>query len=220
MGDDQTTRRRMLTLGAAAMGAAALGAAEIVTAPGAAAADGDPVLLAATNQASNPTVIEMVNSGESGLVVRSHSDDGSVVGINESNDGYGMRATGLYLGLDAVGGEIGVYSVSDYGIGVKALTYDGVAVHASTAVDAGLALDVEGAVHLSRSGRAVIPKGRRSMNVTAAVRDTTSVVATLQAHQSGVSIEAAVPHPGQGTFTIWLSKLATAPLPVAWLLID
>ena len=216
----ETSRRRLLTLGAAAVGTAALGAAEVMAAPGAAAADGDPVLLAATNQAHNPTVIEIVDSGETGLIVRSHADDGSVVGINEANDGYGLRGTGAYIGVNAVGGEIGVYSTSDYGTGVRALTYDGVALHGSTAVDAGLALDVEGAVHLSRSGRAIIPKGRRSANVSAGVRATSSVLATLQGHQDGVSLEAAVPHPGQGTFTVWLSKPASAPMAVAWMLID
>src|SRR4051812_6218898 len=130
MSDQPTTRRRVLTLGAAAMGAAALGAAELATAPGAAAADGDPVLLAATNQANNPTVIEIVDSGQSALIARSNADDGSLVGINEASDGYGVRATGQYIGLNAVGGDIGVYSTSDYGVGLKALTYDGVAVDA------------------------------------------------------------------------------------------
>ena len=220
MSDQPTTRRRMLSLGAAAVGVAALGAAEIVTAPGAAAADGDPVLLAATNQAHNPTVIEIVSSGEPALIARSNADDGSLIGINDASDGYGVRATGRYIGLDAVGGDIGVYTTSDYGVGLSALTYDGVAVSAATAVAAGLALDVDGAVHLSRSGRAVVAKGRRSVNVSAGVRSTTSVLATLQTHQDGVAVEAAVPHPAAGNFTLWLNKPAPAAVTVAWLLLD
>jgi hypothetical protein len=68
-----------------------------------------------------------------------------------------------YIGVYAVGGEIGVYAVSDYGTGVQALTYNGTAVEASTAVTQGYALRVEGAVRFSRGGRATV-RGHGSGN--------------------------------------------------------
>jgi hypothetical protein len=213
------TRRHLLGLGAAAAGAAAVTAAEGLTSA-AHGADGDPVLLAANNQANNPTVIEIVDSGNPGLIVRSRADDGSVVGENSATDGYGVRATGAYIGVNAVGNEIAVYAVSDYGTGVRALTYDGTAVEASTAVDAGLALSVSGAVHLSRSGIAVVDTGKRSVTVAAGVRGTSAVLATLQSRQAGVAIEAAVSDPPSRTFTIWLSRATKSPLRVAWMLLD
>ena len=219
MEPNNPTRRRLLGLGAAAAGAAAVTAAEGLTSA-AHAADGDPVLLAANNQANNPTVIEIVDSGQAGLIVRSHADDGSVVGENSATDGYGVRATGAYIGLNAIGNEIAVYAVSDYGTGVRALTYDGTAVEASTAVDAGLALSVSGAVHLSRSGIAVVNAGSRSVTVAASVRGTSMLLATLQSRQAGTTIEAAVPEPVSGTFTIWLSRSAKSQLPVAWMVLD
>ena len=122
--------------------------------------------------------------------------------------------------MNAIGNEIAVYAVSDYGTGVRALTYDGTAVEASTAVDAGLALSVSGAVHLSRSGVAVVNAGSRSVTVAAGVRRTSAVLATLQSRQAGVLVEAAVPDPPSRTLTIWLSRAANRPLRVAWMLLD
>ena len=212
------SRRQMLGLGAVV--ATTVAGVSVIQATPAVAADGDPVILAATNQAYNPTVIEIVDSGQPGLHVISRSDSGSIMGENSSDDGYGVSASGGNTGLNAVGGQRGVYAVSDYGVAVRALTYDGVAVEASTAVDAGHALRVDGAVHFSRSGRATVPTGLKSVTVPAAVRPGSSVVATLQERQSGTSIEAAVPDHAAQTVTVWLSRAARAPLDVAWLLLD
>ncbi|MEO8328899.1 MAG: hypothetical protein ABI586_02730 [Candidatus Nanopelagicales bacterium] len=215
---ENKSRRQLLGLGAAA--ATAVAGVGVIRAAPAAADDGDPVLLAATNEANNPTVIEIVNSGQPGLHVISRSDSGSIMGENNSSDGYGVSAYGAAIGLNAVGGERGVYAVSDYGIGMYALTYNGVAVEASTAVDAGYALRVDGAVHFARSGRATVPAGSKSVVVSAAVRLHSTAMATLQTRQNGVAIEAAVPDPTAGTLTIWLNRAARAPLDVAWLLLD
>jgi hypothetical protein len=215
----QTSRRRVLGLSAATVGAATIAVADGWMTP-AQAADGDPVLLAATNQANNPTVIEVVDSGQAGLVVRSRTDGGSLVGENSSNDGYGIQASGESIGLVAVGGQTAVYAVSDHGTATKALTYDGIALAASTAVDAGLALEVTGAVRFSRSGRVSVPAGDRSVTVPVNVRATTTAHATIQNRQPGVSIEAAVPSLANRTLTIWLSRAAKTPTTVAWFLLD
>jgi hypothetical protein len=215
---EMKSRRQVLGFGAAA--ATAIVGVEVAAAGPAAAADGEPVLLGSANQANNPTVIEVVDSGQPGLHVVSRSDSGSIMGENSSSDGYGMSSSGAHIGLNAVGGDIGVYSVCDYGIGVQAVTYDGVAVEARTAVDAGHALKVDGAVSFSRSGRATIQPGRRSVTVTAAVRGTTSALATLQSRQPGVFIEAAIPDSVNRTLKIWLNRSVRLPVQVAWLLID
>ncbi len=214
--DERTSRRRLLGVGiAAAAAAGGLGAA----ATPAAAADGDPLLLGRENQADNTAVITMT-SGQAAIHAISRADDGALVGENTGNDGYGLRGSGAYIGVNATGGQIGVYSVSDYGVGVKALTYDGVAVHASTAVDAGLALDVDGAVRLSRSGVAVVPAGSRSVTVAADVRVTSHVLATVQTRQQGCVIEAAVPAPSTRSFTVYLSRDTRTAVAVAWMLLD
>jgi hypothetical protein len=215
----KTSRRRLLGMSAATAGAATIAVADGWMVP-ARAADGDPVLLATTNQANNPTVIEIVDSGQAGLVVRSRTDGGSLVGENSSNDGYGIQASGEYIGLVAVGGQTAVYGVSDHGTATRALTYDGIALSASTAVDAGLALEVKGAVSFSRSGRVNVPAGARSVTVPVNVRATTTAQATIQNRQPGVSIEAAVPSLADRTLTIWLTRAAKTPTTVAWFLLD
>ena len=78
----------------------------------------------------------------------------------------------------------------------------------------------DGAIHLSRSGVVVVPRGRRSVDVAAGVRSTTTVIATMQSHRDGIGVEAAVPHPGAGRFTLWLTKAPPAAVTVAWLLLD
>jgi hypothetical protein len=213
-----TSRRELLGLSAAALGAAV--GLEVLTASPAAAADGDAVLLARTNQAHNPTVIEIIDSGAPGLRVTSRTDDGSIMAENSANDGYALSAAGQNIGVNAVGGQAGVYTVSDQGDALRALTYDGVAIRSVTAVDAGHAIWADGAVHFSRSGRATVDAGRRSVVVAAAVRGTSSAIATLQTRQAGTAVEAAVPDAGTRTLTIWLSRRASAPLEVAWMLLD
>ena len=213
----RSSRRELLTLGAATTAGVGI---STLTPPQAVAADGDPVRLATTNQAYNPTIIEIVDSGQPGLKVISHSDDGSLIGENSSSDGYGVSARGSHIGLNAVGDDVGVYTVSDYGVGLRALTYDGVAVEANTAVDAGYALKVQGATHFSRSGRGVIPAGARTLVIPASIRPGTLALATLQNREAGISIEAAVPEQASQTLTIWLTRAPRSNLSVGWLLLD
>jgi hypothetical protein len=210
-----TTRRGVL---AAAVGAAAAVVASGATAQPARAADGDALVLGVTNQATNTTRLE---TKEASLYAVSSTDDASLVGESRSSDGYGLRGTSPYIGVNAVGGEIGVYTVSDYGAAVRALTYDGTAVQASTAVPQGYALRVEGAVSFSRSGRATIRAGTDRVTVSAAdVRPGTSILATLQQHRPGISVAAAVPDPAANTVSLVLTKRVANDTVVAWLALD
>jgi hypothetical protein len=210
-----TTRRGVL---AAAVGAAAAVVASGATAQPALAADGDALILGVTNEATNTTRLE---TKETSLYAVSSTDDASLVGESRSSDGYGLRGTSPYIGVNAVGGAIGVYAVSDYGTGVQALTYNGTAVEASTAVPQGYALRGQGAVSFSRSGRATVPAGTDRVTVSAAdVRPGTSILATLQQHRAGISVAAAVPDPTTNTVLLVLTKRVTRDTVVAWLALD
>ena len=130
-GSGFTTRRGVL---AAAVGAAAAVVVSGAAAQPALAADGDTLVLGVTNEATNTTRLE---TKETSLHAVSSTDDASLVGESRSSDGYGLRGTSPFIGVNAVGGAFGVYTVSDYGTAVQALTYDGTAVEASTAVPRG-----------------------------------------------------------------------------------
>jgi hypothetical protein len=210
-----TTRRGVL---AAAVGAAAAVVASGGLAQPALAADGDALVLGVTNEATNTTRLE---TKETSLYAVSSTDGASLVGESRSSDGYGLQGTSPFIGVNAVGGEIGVYAVSDYGTGVRALTYDGTAVEASTAVPQGYALRVQGAVAFSRSGRATVRAGTDRVTVSAAdVRPGTSILATLQQDRPGNSVAAAVPNPTTNTVLLVLTKRVTNDTVVAWLALD
>jgi hypothetical protein len=209
------TRRGVL---AAAAGAAAAVVASGATPRPAIAADGDTLLLGVTNEATNTTRLE---TKETSLYAVSSTDGASLVGESQSSDGYGLQGTSPYIGVNAVGGAIGVYAVSDYGTGVRALTYDGTAVEASTAVPQGYALRAQGAVTFSRSGRATVRAGSDRVTVnTADVRPGTSILATLQQHRPGISMAAAVPDPAANTVLLVLTKRVASDTTVAWLALD
>lgn len=83
----------------------------------------------------------------------------------------------------------------------------------------GLALHTEGKVKMSVSGVAHVPAGQRIMKVE--YHDMTAsskVFATIQQAQSGVHIEGA--EPGNGFFTLTLSKSPSASMPVAWFVLE
>ena len=215
IGSRSTTRRRLL---AGTVAGAALVAADAVMPDGARASDGDNLKIGQENTALNTT---RLSSDDGGLHVVADTDDGAVVGESTSSDGYGIRGTSPYIGATAVGGEIGVYTVSDYGVGVHALTYDGTALRAQTAVPQGTALRVEGVASFTRSGTAVVPAGKRTANVRVApVTPQTLVIATAQERVAGIHIEAAVPDTTNDGFTVHLNRRAPEDMRVAWFLLD
>jgi membrane-associated protease RseP (regulator of RpoE activity) len=211
---DKKTRRALLAGMAAGVAAVALDGTKAAH-----AADGDKVILGRENTADNPTVI--TTAGQPAFKGISATDDGALVGENSANDGYGVRGTSPYIGVNAVGGEVGVYTVSDYGKGVQALTYDGVAVHASTAVDAGSALEVTGRARFSRSGKVVIPAGKDRVTVTVGNLDANSLVlATVQERRDDYYVLGAVASPAASTITIHVSRKASKPTTVAWFVVN
>src|SRR5262245_34948227 len=181
-------------------------------------ADGDPVILGQENAAANTTRIV---ARETALFGVSSTDDGALVGESVATDGYGVRGTSPYIGVNAVGGEVGVYAVSDNGAGVQALTYDGVALSASAAVEAGTARRVEGRAEFRWSGRATVPLGARSVVVTGVPLTSASLVlATLQQQVDGVHVEAAVPDVDGRSFTVHLNRKALRPMTLGWFVVD
>ncbi len=213
-----TPSRRSLLRTAAAGVAAVVGIA--LRPRTARAADGDAVVLGQENTANNATVIQSASGGPA-LKGISSTDDGALVGESTASDGYGVRASGPYIGLNALGGQIAVYAVSDAGKGVHALTYDGVAISAATAVDAGTALQVDGRAAFKWSGRAVVPAGARSVTVTGVPLTAESLVlATLQQRRDDTHVEAAVPDPVGARFTVSLNRRTSRNLTIAWFVIN
>src|SRR5215213_8283410 len=95
-GSGSTTRRGVL---AAAVGAAAAVVASGAMAQPALAADGDPLILGVTNEATNTTRLE---TKETSLYAVSSTDGASLVGESRSSEGYGVQGTSPYLGVNAV----------------------------------------------------------------------------------------------------------------------
>jgi hypothetical protein len=105
------SRRELLAGTAGAVAATA--AASLVRIPAALADDGDPVILGATNTASETTSIFRDNAGGPALHASSTVDDGAILGENLSVDGYGMRGVcqgSSGIGVLGLGGQTGVYA--------------------------------------------------------------------------------------------------------------
>jgi hypothetical protein len=213
-GSKTTTRRRLLAGSAAGVAVVAVDAVMPATAN---AADGDNLKIGQENTAANTT---RLSSDDGGLHVVADTDDAAVVGESTSSDGYGLRGTAPYIGVVGVGDQIGVYTVSDYGVGVHALTYDGTAIRAQTAVPQGTALRVEGVASFTRSGTVTVPAGARTAKVSVSpISSETLVFASSQRRLAGTHIEAAVPDAANGSFTVHLNRRAPQAMPVAWFLL-
>ena len=124
------------------------------------------------------------------------------------------------VGLGDGLGPPGLYGTAVYAFSGAAppTPPDNVGVYAG-ADPTGIALQVNGRVKLSRSGRAAVSKGKSSHAV--AIGGLTSanlVIATLQTHRTGVYITAAVPTTGR--FTLYLNKAVTATTYFAWVVLN
>jgi hypothetical protein len=216
--DDRPTSRRRL-LGALAGGAAGAVAVDLLRPQAAGAADGANAKLGQLNQSDNPTRFSITTANPA-IWAESNADDGSVVGVNTAADGYGMRATGAYIGMDAIGGEIGTSSSSDYGVAVLGATYDGVALKGTTSVPQGWALQTEGPVRFSTAGRATIPAGKDKVVLSGLpITASTMVLATPQTRRKGIYVEAVVPNTQNGTATVYLNAATPAALVIGWFVI-
>lgn len=104
-------------------------------------------------------------------------------------------------------GGHGVIARSEHGTGLL------------TASTLGIALQVDGKAKFSNSGVAKVPSGTRTVKVSHAGVDSSSIImATIQSPQSGVYLEGA--QAGQGVITFTLSKNATGSVPVGYLILE
>ncbi len=145
------------------------------------------------------------------------NDSGTAVGGQTTSP----NGTGVYGQND--GGGVGVAGTSNrpgaIGVLAQAIGDNGTALWCQGG-DANTALHVEGKAEFSRSGRKMIAAGKLSAVVTLAdVTMASLVLVSAQQHVPGFQVESVVPH--NGSFTIWLNRLApTGGLKVAWFVID
>ena len=120
-GDVKTrpSRRALLAGGLGALGAWAAGA--LGRGAKVQAADGDPVLIGATNAATSHTILENSTNDAPLLTVRSTHDGSAIGGISV---GHGTGVSGH------TNNGTGVHGVAEIGIGVRGYSVQGEAVHA------------------------------------------------------------------------------------------
>jgi hypothetical protein len=219
--------RRALILGTAAAGA---GLAADLVAGGAAEAAPDsspPVLLGKINITSGSTTVGSKHAN--GLEGHTHTKGkAGVAGIDFSTTTgasgvYGQTYHGFGVFGIGIGGGNGVGGHSNTSghsavFGVDSAPSGGTAIRGQSVH--GLALHAEGKVKFSKSsGVATVPGGQRTATILVGGMTTSSkVFATIQQPQSGVHIEGA--EPGNESFTLTLSKNPSAPLRVAWFVLE
>jgi hypothetical protein len=234
------TRRALLT--AAAGGAAAMAASAAMPLT-TLAADGDPVIIGATDNAgTSETTLTQATDGEVGLrIVNTTTGAAAVIGtagdqtnvaVDTSWTGvYGFSPTnpdvdffsaGVWGDSDDVGtyglGSIGVLGDGVYGVMGRA-DVGGIGVSARNFDPTQVALQVLGKVQFSRSGRATIGAGKSSIKVTLAGTTSSSrVFAVLHSNRSGRFVRAVVPT--TGSFTVYLNTTVTSSTFVAWFVIN
>ncbi len=121
----------------------------------------------------------------------------------------GVVGTGIQAGLLGIGtdGVVGIGDVGGSGV---------VAISGSTT---DLALDVQGKVRFSRSGRSSIGSGKSSVKVTlAGVTSGSRVFAVLHSNRTRRYVRAVVPT--TNSFTIYLNTTVTSATFVAWFVIN
>lgn len=153
------------------------------------------------------------DTSESGVYGYSDTSSNSTGVWGDTDGGIGAAGTGDWGVLGA--GNIGVVALS----GGNAPAYPASAAIFAYAPTTRNALQVNGKVALSRSGRISIAAGRRSYTkALAGVTSTSLVIATLQTLRSGVYIAAAVP--AAGKFTVHLNKVVTGTTRVAFVVFN
>jgi len=164
-------------------------------------------------------------------VVTTNDDDG--LGMNVSAEG--TFATGIRV----VASQTGIESVqqNEFGSGVRGEAHGeqaigvrgegiGLATGGVFGAEQGTALRVNGRARFSRSGRALVPKGRSYVDITVPgglSSSTSSVLATIQGYSAGAAVAGVRPnYPSTGKARIYLTRIAskTASTPVGWLVIS
>ena len=173
------------------------------------------------------------SNSSSGTGVKGTSTGGpGVSGSSTKNAIFGSSSGDLYTGVwgENTGGGFGVYCTtgatdgagvwgnnSAAGVGLQGTSESGIGV--SAASKTGVALDVVGKARFSRSGKASIVAGKKSVKVTlAGVTASTLVFANLATNASGKYVAAVVP--AARVLQIYLNANAVAKVSVAWLVAD
>ena len=164
-------------------------------------------------------------------VVSTNDDQGIAMVVSADGDfADGIVVTASHAGIKATAsrefayGVIGVAS-GDHATGVAGQG-TGLAAGGAFAADQGMALIVYGRSQFSRSGRALVPKGRSYVDITVPgglSSTTSSVLATIQGYSSGAAVAGVRPnYPSTGKARIYLTKIVsqTASTPVGWLVIS
>ncbi|CAA9367367.1 MAG: hypothetical protein AVDCRST_MAG93-8085 [uncultured Chloroflexia bacterium] len=240
-GSTISTRRALI--GGATLGAAAVvvGAVKPSVAQ---ATQGQPIVAGDLNFETQPTILVNVgdNTQTSGSALQVQSADHGGIGLRAlANGGDGSPAvqahsftgngvtgetqsaftSGVYGQNNGGGFGVAGRSNNNRGTGVfgEAKGTNGIALR-GLAGSGGTALKVEGKARFDRSGKVTIPAGSSRAVVTLAGVTTASIIlATLQEHAGGFTVESAVPR--SDSFTIWLNQAApSGGLPVGWFVIN
>jgi hypothetical protein len=137
-------------------------------------------------------------------------------------DPISALGTGVWGDSDDVGvfgfGGAGVYGVGDYGvIGESISTSPGVLAIGQSASD--VALEVQGKVKFSRSGRATLGAGRSNIRVNlAGVTSSSRVFAVLHSNRTGRWVQSVIPTTGY--FTVYLNGTVASSTYIAWFVIN
>lgn len=145
-----------------------------------------------------------------------------VFGSAPAGDGVTTFGSGVWGDSDDSGvfgtGSIGVLGFGGIGVEGDAFGPGGVGVYAF-GDPTQTALQVNGKVKFSRSGRSTIGSGKSSIAVTlAGVSSSSRVFAVLHSNKTGRWVRAVVP--ATGKFTIYLNTKAASATYVAWFVID
>lgn len=155
-------------------------------------------------------------AGSNAIYATNNVAEGVAVYVEATGAGTGVDSTSGVDGV-AVKGRLTGAGTAVYGVaGPKGC---GVRAEAPTA-DGGVALEVVGAAHFSRSGRGYVHTGKSSVNVTVPGGLATSalVLVTLQTAGSGVYLKYAR-RVSATTFTVKLNKSAPSKTYFAWLIV-
>jgi hypothetical protein len=138
-----------------------------------------------------------------------------------STDGTGLKslsttAAGVY-GSSLM--AAGVFGASKFGSGVYATSQQATALHA----EGTKAIDVIGKAHFSRSGKATVAAGKKSVTVTVpgGLDGTPLCFANLRTYRAGIGVAAVRPnYPSAGKIRIYLTKTVSGATAVSWLVLD
>jgi hypothetical protein len=147
-----------------------------------------------------------------GFGVRGHAQGQSNTGVRGETTGH---HTQIAMDADVTNG-------AGEGIGLRARTKNGIAVHASAT--GGYALQCDGRTVFSRSGKVTFQAGQTTRSVTRtgapnSLSAAAIIVATIQGSVVGTWVTGCVRNSAT-TFTIRLNKPAPAQLKVGWFIVN